>query len=164
MSKTERFKELLDRWGAVVGRKGRPVSAFETADGGCHAEARAAYARRFNHCKLLAAVDQDLACVEPLVEVANASARRVLWLYMFHCLGDYPGKPDEYARLRARNNANLLVRGIEVVVTARLSEGRPSDAEFAARVLDDAELLGFAAGWLARQKGNRAGRRALRRH
>lgn len=139
--------------------KGRKVSAFRVAGGGCHELARAAYAQRFAHCKILAALDHGMAASEePLGQVANACARRILWIFMHYCLPDYPGKGDAYNGLRALNNANKLIQGIERIITQRLSAGDPADAEFSTRVLDDEIFFAFAEEWLGRRRGNRAAR------
>jgi hypothetical protein len=152
----ERLGEHMKRYEQVKLRKGRGVSAFKRADGGCYELARGAYQWRFTHCKLLAALDQgEDEAGDLLGQVANASARRILWIFMHRCLADYPGKEAAYRELRGHNNAHKLIQGIEALIVGRLDAGTEGDAEFAARVRDDSRFFAFAEEWLSRPKGNR---------
>jgi hypothetical protein len=157
ISSIQRLGELMAEYEQVTLRKGRSVSAFGREGGGCYELARAAYCRRFTHCKILAALDQEKGEREDLLrQVANASARRILWIFMHECLPNYPGREAAYAALRARNNANLLIQGIQRIVTERLEAGDPTEEEFSARALDDGHFYAFAASWLSRPKGSRS--------
>jgi hypothetical protein len=153
-SKLTRLTELISRFGDYRKSKGRNVSAFTIdAEAGLFYRAtRAAYTRRFVHCKILIAIDQEKPCISPLQEAPNASARRILWLYMHHAQPNYPGKDRELAVLRSFNNANLLMQGAERIVMDRLNSGDMNDARYAARVMDDRIFLPFAEAWLARGK------------
>jgi len=161
----ERLGEEMARYEKVKLRKGRAVSAFRRSGGGCYELTRGAYQWRFTHCKLLAALERGEGGGEDLLgRVANASARRILWIFMYYCLPAFPGKEAAYGELRAWNNANKLIRGIEALITGRLEAGELSDAEFAARVREEGRFFAFAEEWLSRPRGNRVKNRTRRAH
>lgn len=154
-----RFASLLVGFDSASPVRGRPPSPFATeSDGGTRfPEARAAYIRRLHHFKILTAVDQGLPCVDPIGETKHliGSVRRTLWLYLHECLPDDPAKRGEIDDLLAAHSASLLTQGIEKLILRSLRLGNPTDAEYAATVLDNKRLMAFAHGWFNRRSMRR---------
>jgi len=152
----EILRDLIDRHGGEPPARGRPVSAFRTdPQTDAHYPAtRAAYTLRFVHCKILTALDQGKPCIDPVREVASASARRTLWLYMHHCLPTCLIKMI-YLELLDQNDSTSLMKEVEGLILQMLAKGTITDAGFAVSVLDDENFFNFARDWLTRPKRGR---------
>jgi hypothetical protein len=154
------LRQLIGSIDIPTSPKGRPVSAFtiNPVAKTYHRATREAYALRFHHFKILMAVELGGG----IDAVPNASARRTLWLYMHHCLPDYPGKEAELRALHNLHNANKLMLGIEQMILRKLTAGEITDAGYAATVRDEARFLSFATDWFSRPVGSRAKARKSR--
>ncbi len=148
------LRQLIGSIDIPTSPKGRHVSAFtiNPVAKTYHRGTREAYALRFHHFKILMALEHGGG----IDAVPNASARRTLWLYMFHCLPAYEGKADELRDLENLHNANLLMQGIEKIILRKLASGEISDSGYAALVRDPDNFLDFANDWFSRPEGNRA--------
>lgn len=159
-SKTAHFSSLISQFPPSGPRRGRKHSPFVI---GQDATTRfqaclAAYILRFHHFKLMTAVDRGCPCIDPIAETkrCTGSVRRTLWLYVYDCLPDFPGKTQGLIDLLATHDSNLLTKGIEQRVIARLLDGSVSDSFLASAILDDQRLFDFAGRWFSRDKGSRA--------
>jgi hypothetical protein len=153
-SKSARFIQLLSKFREPAPSRGRKPEAFATEpDGGTRFPAsRNAYAQRLHHFKILIAVDRDFQCADPHTETSGCigSVRRTLWLYAYDCLPGFSEKERILADLLATHSSNMLIKGLEAAIMARLIGGMPSDMSYGALLLDDDRMLAFANEWFRR--------------
>jgi hypothetical protein len=158
MNKEETLKKLMEEWGDYSSDRGAPIVVFmiDPEIPSWHRLARRAYTKRFNNFKLVVAIEQNKALIEPVREVKVGSVYRPLWIYMHHCLPDYPGKEEKALELRALNDLNAMRMQTHDLILDKLNSDPSLDLVYSGLLLDDGRFFEFAREWFGRDFGNRA--------